>query len=329
MSQQQSYAPTLPEGEATPMPRPRVQERAARDLPGLPLLGVGLLGLLVGVALVIAGAAVGAGSGDPADPAVGSTGSSGTAIVLVVVGALLGLASAVVLRGLTQVAPGQARVVQFLGRYVGTVRQEGVRWVNPFTRRSKVSTRIRNLQSDVAKVNDAEGTPIDMAVVVVWRVEDTARALFEVDDFVRFVSLQTDSALRHIANAYPYDSSDPARLSLRDNADEITERLSAEIGARVSAAGVLVVESRITHLAYAPEIAQAMLARQQASAIVGARFKIVEGAVGMVTNALERLRDEQVVQLDEERKAQMVSNLLVVLCGDRNAQPVVNAGTLY
>lgn len=239
---------------------------------------------------------------------------------MVVVGAVL-------LRGLTAVSPGQARVVQLLGRYTGTVRQDGLRWVNPFSARRPVSTRIRNHETDVAKVNDADGNPIEMAAVVVWQVRDTAQALFEVDDFVEFVAIQTETAVRHIANSYPYDTHEG--LSLRDNADEITEKLSEEIGARVASAGVRVIESRITHLAYAPEIAQAMLRRQQAGAIVAARARIVEGAVGMVESALERLAEHDVVDLDEERKAAMVSNLMVVLVGDRDAQPVVNAGTLY
>jgi regulator of protease activity HflC (stomatin/prohibitin superfamily) len=231
--------------------------------------------------------------------------------------------------GLTPVAPGEARVLQLLGRYTGTVRTDGLRWVNPLTARRKVSTRIRNHETDVLKVNDADGNPIEIAAVVVWQVEDTARAVFEVDDFIEFVAIQTETAVRHIANSYSYDSHDTARMSLRDNADEITARLSEEIGVRVAAAGVKIIESRLTRLAYAPEIAHAMLRRQQANAIVAARARIVEGAVGMVEMALLRLAENHVVDLDEERKAAMVSNLLVVLCGDRDAQPVVNAGTLY
>ena len=179
------------------------------------------------------------------------------------------------------------------------------------------------------KVNELDGNPIEIAAVVVWQVRDTARAVFEVDSFVQFVGIQTETAIRHIANSYPYDSHGAATLSLRDNADEITEKLSAEISARVEAAGVRVIESRLTHLAYAPEIAQAMLRRQQAGAVVAARQLVVEGAVGMVELALERLAAREVVELDEERKAAMVSNLLVVLCGDRDTQPVVNTGSLY
>ncbi|GAB3872618.1 hypothetical protein GCM10029964_011330 [Kibdelosporangium lantanae] len=215
------------------------------------------------------------------------------------------------------------------GRYTGSVRTSGMRWVNPFTTRLRVSTRIRNHETSVLKVNDHDGNPIEIAAVVVWQVQDTARALFEVNDFIQFVSIQTETAIRHIANTYPYDNHGGESFSLRDNADEITEKLSAEIGARVESAGVRVIESRLTHLAYAPEIAQAMLRRQQAGAVVAARQLVVEGAVGMVEMALAKLTEHDIVDLDEERKAAMVSNLLVVLCGDRDTQPVVNAGSLY
>jgi len=199
--------------------------------------------------------------------------------------------------------------------------------VNPISERKRVSTRIRNHETDRAKVNDLDGNPIEISAVVVWQVEDTARAVFAVDDFVEFVAFQTEAGLRHIAGSFPYDAHD--RLSLRDNADEITAKLSEELTLRVAPAGVRIIESRITGLAYAPEIAQAMLRRQQAGAVVAARQRIVEGAVGMVQMALDRLDEEDVVELDEERKAAMVSNLLVVLCADRDAQPVLNAGSLY
>lgn len=244
------------------------------------------------------------------------------ASVAIVVGAVLA-------RGLSAVAPGEARVVQLLGKYTGTARTPGLRWFNPFSTRRQVSTRIRNHQTEVTKVNDADGNPIEIAAVVVWQVADTAKASFEVNDFREFVAIQAETAVRHIANSYPYDAHDEGQLSLRDNADEITSRLADEIGVRVSAAGVVVIEARLSHLAYSPEIAQAMLRRQQASAIVAARTRIVDGAVGMVEMALNRLTTENIVELDEERKATMVSNLLVVLCGDRDTQPVVNAGTLY
>jgi regulator of protease activity HflC (stomatin/prohibitin superfamily) len=251
------------------------------------------------------------------------------AAVLIIVSILLLIAALALLFGLTAVAPGQARVVQLLGRYKGTIRTDGLRWVNPLTTRIRISTRIRNHETGVATVNDAGGSPIEIAAVVVWQVQDTARAKFEVDDFVEFVAIQTETAVRHIANSYPYDAAGEGQLSLRDNADEVTETLSTEIALRVESAGVRIVESRLTRLAYAPEIAQAMLRRQQAGAVVAARRLIVDGAVGMVEGALAQLAERDVVELDEERKAAMVSNLLVVLCGDRDAQPVVNAGSLY
>jgi len=298
------------------MPAPHVRERTAFGAPGLPMLGLGIL-------LVIGG--IGAFATNTSRSEQGEQ----TSAALGVIGVLLLVVGAVLLRGLFMVAPGEARVVQFLGRYVGTVRTDGLRWVNPFTNRRKVSTRIRNHETPVLKVNDAEGNPVQIATVVVWQVADTARAVFEVDDFVAFVAIQTETAVRHIATTYPYDSHGADILSLRDNAEEITEKMSAEVAARVEAAGVKVIESRITHLAYAPEIAQAMLRRQQAGAVVAARQRIVDGAVGMVESALKQLAEHDVVDLDEERKETMVSNLLVVLCGDRDAQPVLNTGTLY
>jgi regulator of protease activity HflC (stomatin/prohibitin superfamily) len=253
----------------------------------------------------------------------------GGAVALIIVGILLIVAAGLGLRGLTPVAPGQARVVQLFGQYDGTIREPGLRWVNPFTDRIKVSTRIRNHETTVAKVNDFDGNPIEIAAVVVWQVRDTAQALYSVDDFVTFVATQTETAVRHIATTYPYDTSDPGQLSLRGHADEITEQLSAEIAARVAAAGVTIIESRLTRLSYASEIAQAMLRRQAASAVVAARQRIVEGAVGMVDLALRRLEEQHVVELDEERKAAMVSNLLVVLCSEQATQQVVNTGSLY
>ena len=239
------------------------------------------------------------------------------------------ITAGLVLRGLTSVTPGHARVVQLFGKYRGTIRDSGLQWVNPFTERIVVSTRIRNQESAQAKVNDADGNPIEIAAVVVWQVDDTARAVYSVDDFTEFVTIQTETAVRHIASSYPYTSRRDGELSLRDNADEITERLSAELTDRVRPAGVQIIESRLTRLSYAAEIAQAMLRQQQANAVVGARQRIVEGAVGMVKLALERLEEEGVVELDEERKAAMVSNLLVVLCSEQATQQVVNTGSLY
>ncbi|WP_433797158.1 SPFH domain-containing protein [Actinoplanes sp. CA-252034] len=296
------------------LPAPQVRERTARDASGWPVLAIAGAVILLAVAVF----------------AVAVQQSGVTAVLsLLGVSVLLVLGAVIALAGLTPVAPGEARVLQLLGRYTGTVRTDGLRWVNPLTNRRRISTRIRNHETDVLKVNDADGNPIEIAAVVVWQVKDTARAVFEVDDFIEFVAIQTETAVRHIANSYSYDSHDTNLMSLRDNADEITARLSEEIGVRVDAAGVKIIESRLTRLAYSPEIAHAMLRRQQANAIVAARTRIVEGAVGMVELALARLTEHDVVELDEERKAAMVSNLLVVLCGDRDAQPVVNTGTLY
>ncbi|QWF78458.1 SPFH domain-containing protein [Amycolatopsis sp. CA-230715] len=302
---------------AVDMPTPTIRERAAWGTPGIPVAALGTVLFLGGAGVLLWGIIATAQAG------------GGGSIALIVAGAVLELAAAIVAGGLTQVATGEARVVQFLGRYTGTVREQGLRWVNPFTTRAHVSVRIRNHETAVMKVNESEGNPIEIAAVVVWQVEDTARAMFEVDEFVDFVGIQTETAVRHIANSYPYDSHHESRLSLRDNADEITEKLSAEIAARVESAGVRIIESRITHLAYAQEIAQAMLQRQQADAIVAARQRIVEGAVGMVQTALTQLAEQDVVDLDEERRAAMVSNLLVVLCGHREATPVVNTSSLY
>jgi regulator of protease activity HflC (stomatin/prohibitin superfamily) len=231
--------------------------------------------------------------------------------------------------GLTVVNPNEAKVVQLFGVYRGTIKEQGFWWVNPLTTRRTVSLRVRNFESSHLKVNDHDGNPIEIAAVVVWCVTETAEAVFNVDDYENFVHVQSESALRNLATTYPYDAHQEGQLSLRMSAGEIANRLRIEIQERLSKAGVEVIEARISHLAYAPEIANTMLRRQQASAIIAARQKIVEGAVGMVEMALEQLNAKHVVQLDEERKAAMVSNLLVVLCSDRDAQPVVNTGTLY
>jgi regulator of protease activity HflC (stomatin/prohibitin superfamily) len=291
----------------------QVTERAARFSSGLRMLVLGIVVLLAGVGLVVAASHL--------------SGAGATGVYLL--SALVLLAGALVLRGLTAVVPGQARVVQLFGRYRGTIRESGLQWVNPFTLRIVLSTRIRNQESAQLKVNDADGNPIEIAAVVVWQVADTASAIYSVDDVVRFVTIQTETAVRHVASSYPYDSRGSGALSLRDNADEITERLSAELLTRVRPAGVHIIETRLTRLSYAPEIAQAMLRQQQANAVVGARQRIVEGAVGMVRLALQRLQEEGVVELDEERKAAMVSNLLVVLCSEQATQQVVNTGSLY
>ena len=250
-------------------------------------------------------------------------------VTLILVWVLVLLVDAVCWGGLTVVNPNEAKVVQLFGVYKGSIKQQGLWWVNPLTSRRTVSLRVRNFESSRLKVNDHDGNPIEIAAVVVWRVVETAEAVFHVDDYENFVHVQSESAVRNLATTYPYDAHQEGQLSLRMSAGEIAHRLRQEIQDRLSKAGVEVIEARISHLAYAPEIANAMLRRQQASAIIAARQKIVEGAVGMVEMALELLSSKQVVQLDEERKAAMVSNLLVVLCGDREAQPVVNAGTLY
>jgi regulator of protease activity HflC (stomatin/prohibitin superfamily) len=231
--------------------------------------------------------------------------------------------------GLTVVNPNEAKVVQLFGVYRGSIKTQGFWWVNPLTRRRRVSLRVRNFESSKLKVNDQDGNPIDIAAIVVWRVVETAEAIFEVDDYEHYVHVQTESAVRVLATSYPYDAHVEGQMSLRMSVVEITHRLRDEIQERLAKAGVEVIEARISHLAYAQEIASVMLRRQQASAIIAARQKIVEGAVGMVEMALEQLSAKHVVELDEERKASMVSNLLVVLCSDRDAQPIVNAGTLY
>ncbi len=250
------------------------------------------------------------------------------------VAAIIGLviASVIVLicwAGLFMVHPNEAKVLQLFGKYVGTTHEPGLRWANPFYSKASVSTRIRNFECSKLKVNDANGSPIEIAAVVVWKVFDTAEALFEVDDYAGFVEIQSESALRNLGTTYPYEPHDGESVALRSNPQEIAEALVKEIQDRLTQAGITVIEARISHLAYAPEIANAMLRRQQASAIIAARKLIVRGAVGMVHLALDELAEKDIVRLDEERKAAMVSNLLVVLCSDESAQPVLNTGSLY
>ena len=230
--------------------------------------------------------------------------------------------------GLFTVAPNEARVLQLFGSYVGTVRDTGLRYTNPLYSKTRISVRVRNFETERSKVNDTDGNPIEMAAVVVWKVADTAEASFEVDDYVNFVHVQSESAVRNLATRYPYDTQVEGQTSLRGDTEEIADQLKTEIQGRLGKAGVEVLEARITHLAYAPEIASAMLQRQQAGAIIAARSQIVEGAVSMVEMALEGLSTRGIVDLDEERKAAMVSNLLVVLCGDKATQPVLNTDTL-
>lgn len=302
-------APATVAEKPTGTPTTTIAERTGWDLPGWSMLGVGLALFLGGIAAFALGLVF-------------------SVVGLTVVGVVLFVLSLPALMGLTLVQPNQARVLQLLGSsYSGTLRTPGLRWTNPLTYRRAISTRIRNHETGQSKVNDADGNPIEISAIVVWQVADTALASFQVDDYEEFVAVQTELAVRHIAGSYPYDAE--GRMSLRENADEITAAMSEEVHARVRSAGVEVIETRINRLAYAPEIAQAMLRRQQAGAVIAARQQIVEGAVGMVEMALSKLEEKHVVELDEERKAAMVSNLLVVLCSDRDTQPVVNTGSLY
>ena len=287
-----------------------LKERAAHTLGGLSVLLLGLLGILAAVALFISAIV----ANDPIRLAF--------AVPLLVL-------CIFVLTGLFVVNPNEAMALQLFGDYRGTVRQEGMAWANPFLSKRKISTKVRSFESTHLKVNDLDGNPVEIAAIIVWRVVDTAEALFEVEDCEKFVAVQSESALRSLAAHFPYDAHEPAQLSLRGSTDEVAHKLKVELTKVLSQAGVEVSDARISHLAYAQEIAQAMLQRQQAGAILAARARIVEGAVGMVEMALERLEKGGHVALDEERKAAMVSNLLVVLCSERAAAPVVNTGTLY
>jgi regulator of protease activity HflC (stomatin/prohibitin superfamily) len=247
----------------------------------------------------------------------------------IIVAVLAAIVVLIMWAGLFMVHPNEAKVLQLFGSYAGTTHEPGLKWANPFFQKTAVSTRVRNFESGKLKVNDSNGSPIEIAAVVVWKVVDTAEALFEVDDYEEFVQIQSESALRNLSTTFPYEPHEDEGLALRSNPVEIAQALREEIQDRLETAGVTVIEARISHLAYAPEIANAMLRRQQASAIIAARRQIVSGAVGMVQMALDELRQNQVIDLDEERKAAMVSNLLVVLCGEEGAQPVLNTGSLY
>ena len=290
-----------------------LHERAGRALPGFPIL----FGLLAVTAALVIGLVLGVLD-------LGQLGSAGRLGLLVLL-----IALALGYRGLTAVDPNEARALVLFGRYTGSVKQQGFWWVNPFTRRPRVSVKVRNFESQKLKVNDHDGNPIEIAAVVVWRVRDTAEALFEVDDYEEFLKVQSEAAIRTLATSYPYEPHREDELSLRGNPHEVGEKLQTEVQGRLEKAGLEVMDTRISHLAYAPEIANAMLRRQQASAVIDARTRIVEGAVSMVEMALDQLSRRQIVNLDEERKATMVSNLLVVLCSEHETQPVVNTGTLY
>jgi regulator of protease activity HflC (stomatin/prohibitin superfamily) len=291
-----------------------MNEHQGFSVAGIPFVGFCLVLAGIGVWLVL-----GAIHGQPDAPPLARL--LGGALLLAIDGFLL--------KGFFQVAPNEGQVLQLFGKYAGTVRVEGLRWTNPFYSRQRISLRVRNFESGKLKVNDNDGNPIEIGAVVVWQVLDTAEAVFCVDDYEDFVHIQSESALRQMAQSYPYDAHDDGKPSLRSHGEVINNHLRDEIQARLEKAGVQVIEARISHLAYAQEIAQAMLQRQQAGAIIAARTRIVEGAVSMVGMALEQLRAQGVVELDEERKATMVSNLLVVLCGERGTQPVLNTGTLY
>jgi hypothetical protein len=291
-----------------------VRERLRHGLSGLPVLALLLVAMGVTIWMLVVAVRVGV-RGDGPLPALAWV--------------LLFVAEAVLVRGFFMVAPNEAQVLQLFGAYAGTAKIAGLRWTNPFYMRKKLSLRIRNFESSHLKVNDAEGNPIEIAAVVVWRVVETAEATFEVDDYQNYVRVQSEAALRNAATSYPYDSHHDGVISLRGSTATVAEHLKQEVQQRLQKAGVEALEARISHLAYAPEIAAAMLQRQQAGAIIAARSRIVEGAVGMVEMALEMLSHKGIVRLDEERKAAMVSNLLVVLCGERGAQPIVNTGTIH
>jgi len=287
-----------------------IRERKFDAVPGLPMLLLFLAALVLCVLGIVKGA-------------------SDESVLLALGSALALLLTIFLSAGLFVVNPNEGKVLQLFGAYKGTVREEGLRWANPLYSKKRVSLRIRNFESSQIKVNDLEGNPIEIAAVVVWQVVDTAEAVFQVDDYNNYVKVQSESALRNLATSYTYDTHDDSQMSLRSHTAAVAEHLKKEIQERLSRAGVEVIESRISHLAYAQEIAASMLQRQQAGAIIAARQRIVEGAVGMVEMALEMLSRRDIVTLDDERKAAMVSNLLVVLCGERAAQPIVNTGTIY
>ena len=288
-------------------------ERILRPISGFLILLLGIISFGLGIYLVV------------------NSGNDSITSFKFFVGLFLVLAGIFFIKGITIVNPNQSVVCTFFGKYVGTIKDNGLLFVNPFFARQRISLRANNFESSKLKVNDKLGNPIEIAAVIVWQVNDTYKASFDVTNYEQYVKVQSESAVRHLATTCPYDQleDEHAGITLRDGGDKVNNLLETELNARLSSAGILVREARISHLAYAPEIAGAMLQRQQAAAIVAARFKIVEGAVGMVELALEQLGRKQIVQLDEERKAAMVSNLMVVLCGEKAATPVLNTGTLY
>jgi len=288
-----------------------MKEQPLRSLPGIPVILAVIVVFLLSAAVLVAG-----GAGQlPVWPMI-------PAVVACAVGIFL-------LAGLYTLEPNQAAVLSLFGKYVGTVKDAGLRWNNPFLGKKKISQRVRNFESGRLKVNELDGSPIEIAAVIVWQVVDASEAVYNVDDYESFVHIQSESALRAMATSYPYDQHEEGQFALRSHAAEISQHLKNELAERLADAGVQIIDARISHLAYAPEIAQAMLQRQQANAVIAARTRIVAGAVGMVEMALHELQKSGVVVLDEERKAQMVGNLLTVLCSDRGTQPVVNTGSLY
>ena len=303
--------PSESESES-PEPGAPHHERPARAVAGLPALAGELAGIAAAIALI-------------------SVGASGAGSALTIIGVVLAAADVLVGLGFVVVQPNESSVVILFGRYIGTLRESGLWWVNPFTKgsRPRISLRVRNFQGAPIKVNDASGNPIEIAAVVVWRVTDTARAVFDVEDFREFVVVQSETAVRHLASQHPYDDYEQNAVSLRGHTDEIRASLQAELQARLHRAGIEILETRLTHLAYAPEIAEVMLRRQQAEAILAARRTMVQGAVALVQMALAQLADSDLVELDPERKAAMVSNLMIVLSGDHSPTPVINTGTLY
>jgi regulator of protease activity HflC (stomatin/prohibitin superfamily) len=308
---------TAPRSTARPT-RIEYTERRLVSLNGYAMAGLGAVLVAVALSRFVS-------SGDDVDAA-------GVLLSHVLPGVLCGLATAAIVAGLYTLQPNEAAIMTLFGRYSGTDRAEGLRWANPFFVKRRISLRARNLNSPALKVNDKRGNPVEIGAVIIWRVEDTAKARFEVDDVDLYVKLQSEAALRHVASLYAYDeadSDDAGEVTLRGGLDDVALALKTELQARFASAGVAVTDARLTHLAYAPEIAQVMLRRQQAEAVISARHKIVQGAVAMVESALTALSERNVVTLDDERKAAMVSNLLVVLCGDKDTQPIINAGTLY
>lgn len=293
-----------------------MKEKSLSSLNGLGTLAGALLVALAGAALFVLGVAAKASAGSPN-------------LLLMLLGALLVALGVFILAGLYTIQPNQAAVLSLFGKYVGTVKDNGLRWNNPFYAKRRVSQRVRNFESGKLKVNELDGSPIEIAAVIVWQVVDASEAVYNVDDYESFVHIQSESALRAMATSYPYDQHEDGQLALRSHASEISQHLKNELAEHLADAGVQVIDARISHLAYAAEIAQAMLQRQQANAVIAARTRIVAGAVGMVEMALAELQKNGVVELDEERKAHMVSNLLTVLCSDRGTQPIVNAGSLY